>query len=85
MAITWTAKLKDISGIEQVHFRVKDSSKVIGIWGTYPLNEDETTTEPILDWVKAKLGEETCTEFEENAASIDDALPNDFAPAGTLF
>jgi len=75
MAITWTAKLKDINGIEQIHWTVKDSSKKIGIHGCYPLNDDETTTEPILDWLKAKFGSDLCTEYEEGAAEIDDAPP----------
>ena len=72
MAITWTAKLKESGGIEQIHYSVKDSSKTIGISGCYPLNEDETTTEPILNWLKTKLGEDMCTEYEEDAAAIDD-------------
>ena len=75
MAITWTAKLKDINGIEQILWSVKDSSKTLGIRGTHPLNDDETTTEPLVDWLKTKLGSDLCTEFEEEAAEIDDTLP----------
>ena len=75
MAITWTAKLKDINGIEQILWSVKDSSKTLGIRGTHPINDDETTTEPLVDWLKTKLGSDLCTEYEEEAAEIDDTLP----------
>ena len=70
MAITWTAKLKDINGIEQILWSVKDSSKTLGIRGTHPLNDDETTTEPLVDWLKTKLGSDLCTEFEEEACLL---------------
>ena len=75
MAITWTAKLKDINGNEQILWTVKDSSKAIGINGSYPINDDETTTEPIVDWLKTKIGSDGCTEYEEEAAEIDDTPP----------
>ena len=75
MATTWTAKLKDINGIEQILWSVKDSSKTLGIRGTHPINDDETPTEPIVDWLKTKLGSDLCTEYEEEAAEIDDTLP----------
>ena len=75
MAITWTAKLKDINGIEQILWSVKDSSKTLGIRGTHPINDDEAPTEPIVDWLKAKFGSAACTEYEEEAAEIDDTPP----------
>ena len=75
MAITWTAKLKDINGIEQILWSVKDSSKTLAIRGTHPINDDETTTEPLVDWLKTKLGSDLCTEYEEEAAEIDDTPP----------
>ena len=75
MAISWTAKLKDINGMEQIHFTVKDSSKIIGIGGCHSINDDETTTEPIVDWLKTKLGEDQCEKYEQEAIEIDDTLP----------
>ena len=71
MAITWTAKKID-NGVEQIKFNVKSDSKSIGIAGVVPLNDDETTTDPLVDWLKAKLGSSMVSEFETEAENIDD-------------
>tara|TARA_Y200000002_G_C22589525_1_gene624571 strand:+ start:870 stop:1106 length:237 start_codon:yes stop_codon:yes gene_type:complete len=74
MAITWTAKKID-NGVEQIKFKVKSDSKSIGLMGTVPLNDDETATEPLVDWLKAKLGSKLVSEFETTAENIDDTPP----------
>ena len=74
MAITWTAKKID-NGVEQIKFKVKSDSKSIGIMGTVPLDEFEETTEPLVDWLKAKLGTKLVSEFETEAENIDDTPP----------
>ncbi len=74
MAITWQAKKID-NGVEQIKFKVKSDSKPIGIMGTVPLDEFEETTEPLVDWLKAKLGTKMVSEFETQATNISDALP----------
>ena len=74
MAITWTAKKID-NGVEQIKFNVKSDSKLIGITGAVPLNDDETTTDPLVDWLKAKLGSKLVSEFETEAENIDDTPP----------
>ena len=43
--------------------------------GTVPLDEFEETTEPLVDWLKAKLGTKMVSEFETQATNISDALP----------
>jgi len=74
MAITWQAKKID-NGVEQVKFKVKSDSKSIGIMGSIPLDEFETTTDPLVDWLKAKLGSKMVSEFETEASNIDDTPP----------
>jgi len=74
MAITWTAKKID-NGVEQIKFKVKSDSKSIGIMGTVPLDEFEETTEPLVDWLKAKLGTKLVSDFESQAENIDDTPP----------
>ena len=74
MAITWTAKKID-NGVEQIMFKVKSDSKSIGIMGAVPPNDDETTTDPLVDWLKAKLGSSMVSEFETEAENIDDTPP----------
>ena len=74
MAITWQAKKID-NGVEQIKFKVKSDSKSIGIMGTVPLDDFEETTDPLVDWLKAKLGTKLVSEFENQAENIDDTLP----------
>ena len=74
MATTWTAKKID-NGVEQIKFKVKSDSKSIGIMGTVPLDDFEETTDPLVDWLKAKLGTKLVSEFENQAENIDDTLP----------
>ena len=74
MAITWQAKKID-NGVEQIKFKVKSDSKPIGIMGTVPLDDFEETTDPLVDWLKAKLGSKIVSEFENQAENIDDTLP----------
>ena len=74
MAITWTAKKLE-TDVEQVQFKVLSDSKKTGIFGTISLAEDETTSDPLVDWVKASLGSSMVAEFESEAASIDDSPP----------
>ena len=74
MAITWQAKKID-NGVEQIKFKVKSDSKSIGIMGTVPLDDLEETTDPLVDWLKAKLGTKMVSEFENQAENIDDTLP----------
>ena len=74
MAITWQAKKID-NGVEQIKFKVKSDSKSIGIMGTVPLDDLEETTDPLVDWLKAKLGTKLVSEFENQAENIDDTLP----------
>ena len=74
MAITWQAKKID-NGVEQIKFKVKSDSKPIGIMGTVPLDEFEETTEPLVDWLKAKLGTKLVSDFESQAEIIDETPP----------
>lgn len=74
MAITWTAKKID-NGVEQIKFKVKSDSKSIGIMGTVPLDDLEETTEPLVDWLKAKLGTKLVSDFEAQAEIIDETPP----------
>ena len=74
MAITWTAKKID-NGVEQIKFKVKSDSKSIGLMGTMPIDESEETTEPLVDWLKAKLGSSLVSGFETDAANLDDTPP----------
>ena len=74
MAITWQAKKID-NGVEQIKFKVKSDSKSNGIMGTVPLDDFEETTDPLVDWLKAKLGTKLVSEFENQAENIDDTLP----------
>ena len=74
MAITWQAKKID-NGVEQIKFKVKSDSKSIGIMGTVPLDDLEETTDPLVDWLKVKLGTKMVSEFENQAKNIDDTLP----------
>lgn len=76
MAIEWTTKLVEVSGLQQIRFTVKDNSKLIGVSGCHELKENENPTEPILEWLKTKLGDDLCTELEEEAESIDDTPPS---------
>ena len=75
MATTWTVKKININGLEQVKFTVKSDSKSMGITGVTELQEDESTTEPLEDWLKAKLGSNVVSSFETDAANIDDTPP----------
>ena len=43
--------------------------------GTVPLDDFEETTDPLVDWLKAKLGTKLVSEFENQAENIDDTLP----------
>ena len=74
MAITWQAKKID-NGVEQIKFKVKSDSKSIGIMGTVPLDDFEETTEPLVDWLKAKLGTKLGSDFESQAEIIDETPP----------
>ena len=74
MAITWTARKID-NGVVQVKFSVKSDDKTSRVRGTVPLDEDETTTEPLVDWLKAKIGSTAVSTFETQAANIDDNPP----------
>ena len=74
MAITWQAKKID-NGVEQIKFKVKSDSKPIGIMGTVPLDDFEETTEPLVDWLKAKLGTKLVSDFESQAEIIDETPP----------
>ena len=75
MATTWTVKKININGLEQVKFTVKSDSKSMGITGVTELQEDESTTEPLEDWLKAKLGTNVVSTFETDAENIDDTPP----------
>lgn len=75
MAITWTVKKTEVNGLEQVKFTVKSDAKTIGVTGVTPLNEGETTTDPLVDWLKAKLGSSLVSGFETDAANLDDTPP----------
>ena len=75
MATTWTVKKINVNGLEQVKFTVKSDSKSMGIKGVTELQEDESTTEPLEDWLKAKLGTNVVSAFETDAANIDDTPP----------
>jgi len=79
MAIAWTAKKID-NGVEQIKFKVKSDSKSIGIMGTVPLDESEETTEPLVDWLKTKLGTKLVSDFESQAETIDETLPPPISP-----
>ena len=75
MAVTWTVKKINVNGLEQVKFTVKSDSKSMGIKGVTEIQEDESTTEPLEDWLKAKLGSNVVSTFETDATNIDDTLP----------
>ena len=75
MAFTWTTKKIDNGDVEQVKFTIKSDTKTERIRGTIPLNEDETTTDPLIDWVKTKLGSSVVNQLETDAANIDDSPP----------
>ena len=75
MATTWTVKKININGLEQVKFTVKSDSKSMGIKGVTEVQEDESTTEPLEDWLKAKLGSDVVSTFETEAENIDDTPP----------
>ena len=75
MAFTWTAKKVDNGELEQVKFTIKSDNITEKIRGTIPLNEDETTTDPLVDWVKTKLGSSVISQLETDAANVDDTPP----------
>ena len=75
MAFTWTAKKVDNGEVEQVKFTIKSDTKAGRIRGTIPLHEDETTTDPLVDWVKTKLGSSVVGQLETDAANVDDTPP----------
>ena len=75
MATTWTVKKININGLEQVKFTVKSDSKSMGIKGVTEIQEDESTTEPLVDWLKEKLGTNVVSTFETDAENIDDTPP----------
>ena len=75
MAFTWTAKKIDNGEVEQVKFTIKSDTKDVRIRGTIPLLEDETTTDPLVDWVKTKLGSSVVGQLETDAANVDDTPP----------
>ena len=75
MAFTWTAKKVDNGELEQVKFTIKSDNKTEIIRGTIPLNEDETTTDPLVDCVKTKLGSSVISQLETDAANVDDTPP----------
>ena len=75
MATTWTVKKININGVEQVKFTVKSDSKSMGIKGVTEIQEDESTTEPLVDWLKEKLGTNVVSTFETDAENIDDTPP----------
>ena len=75
MATTWTVKKININGVEQVKFTVKSDSKSMGIKGVTEIQEDESTTDPLEDWLKAKLGSNVVSTFETDATNIDDTPP----------
>jgi len=75
MTTTWTVKKININGVEQVKFTVKSDSKSMGITGVTEIQEDESTTEPLVDWLKEKLGTNVVSTFETDAENIDDTPP----------
>ena len=75
MAFTWTAKKVDNGEVEQVKFTIKSDTKTERIRRTIPLHEDETTTDPLVDWVKTKLGSSVVGQLETEAANVDDTPP----------
>ena len=75
MAVTWTVKKINVNGLEQVKFTVKSDSKSMGIKGATEIQEDESTTDPLEDWLKAKLGSNVVSTFETDATNIDDTPP----------
>jgi len=75
MAVTWTVKKINVNGLEQIKFTVKSDSKSMGIKGVTEIQEDESTTEPLVDWLKEKLGTNIVSTFETDAENIDDTPP----------
>ena len=75
MATTWTVKKINVNGLEQIKFTVKSDSKSMGIKGVTEIQEDESTTEPLVDWLKEKLGTNIVSTFETDAENIDDTPP----------
>ena len=75
MSVTWTVKKINVNGLEQVKFTVKSDSKSMGIKGVTEIQEDESTTEPLVDWLKEKLGTNVVSTFETDAENIDDTPP----------
>ena len=75
MAFTWTAKKVDNGEVEQVKFTIKSDTNTGKIRGTISLNEDQTTTDPLVDWVKTKLGSSVVSQLETDAANVDDTPP----------
>ena len=75
MAFTWTAKKIDKGEVEQVKFTIKSDTKTEKIRGTISLNEDQTTTDPLVDWGKTKLGSSVVGQLETDAANVDDTPP----------
>ena len=75
MAFTWTAKKVDNGEVEQVKFTIQSNTKTGKIRGTISLNEDQTTTDPLVDWVKTKLGSSVVGQLETDAANVDDTPP----------
>ena len=75
MTTTWTVKQININGVEQVKFTVKSDSKSMGITGVTVIQEGESTTDPLEDWLKEKLGTNVVSTFETDAENIDDTPP----------
>ena len=75
MAITWTAKKAEINGVEQVKFTVKSDAKTMGVSGVREVGVDETTTDPLVDWLKTKLGSSLVSTFENDATNLNDTPP----------
>jgi len=75
MTINWIAKLKNINGIEQIHFSVRDTEKTNKISGSICLDDDETIEGNLVQYLKNKLGAELVSEYENEAENIIDELP----------
>ena len=75
MAINWTAKLKTINGIEQIHFSVKSTERVNKISGCFVLNDEDTIEGDLVEYLKTRLGNGIVTEYENEAENILDEIP----------
>jgi len=76
MANEWTAKRRNVNGIDQIQWSVIEEGKRIGIYGVYIVEEgQEPKTEDLVAHTKAFYGPSVIAEYEKEAKEIDDSLP----------